>query len=1129
MELAEGLMAGRDDIQRGESTSRAKLSAFTRKRNCEHEAYQPIGVRAQRRQQAAARMHSGLKPMRFVSLHHHTTFSFLDGFQMPDAHIRRATEINMGAVAFTEHGNIFSHVKAEKAAQAAGVKAIFGCEVYMGWTDEARRSQKKNHLTVLAKNAQGYANLLTLISRSWREGFYYEPTVDPRWLVEHKEGLIILSGCQGSALFTALVGGKHVEEKDASYQRGLRVARWFAERFDDYFVEVQAFPELEKTRQANPLLARIASEIRRPLVATMDVHYTAPEEAELQAVLHNVRPGTKQTLEEQVRDWGYEVPLCPPPTDKAIYRRLRATGLTKEQAVEAIVSTEEIAQDIDVELPRLPRVQFPLPDGYSSVTDLWRDWLREGWRYRGCHRFPKRKRERYKAQLKKEMEIIEAKQFENYFLIVSDSVKFAKGEQIPVGPARGSAAASLCCWLLRITEVDPMLFPNLVFERFIDWSREDLPDIDLDFATYGRPIVRDYLVSKYGEESVSNIGTFTMYKAKNSLDDAAHVHGIPKFKVETVKELLLERSSGDLRASATIEDTVDQFDEARAVFEEHPELRHSMDLEGNAKGFGVHAAGLVISNGPITEVAAVLEKEIKGNVIQVVSMDKYDAERQGLEKLDYLSLSTMDMIAEALRQLDMRVEDLYGIPLDDEEVIQGFRENDVVGIFQFDGRATRSVNGALKPDGFDEVVYVNALSRPGPLHNGAAQAYIDIKRGVQEPERIHPAYDRIVEATNFQIVFQEQILRIVREIGDFTWTHAAYIRKIISRKLGDAEFNRQWETFLKGALSIHERGDYPPMDEATAKLIWGMCTTAGSYAFNAAHSTSYGMLAYWTMWLKRKHPAIFYAASLAKMPEGQETPSRHDLLRRDAMKRDIAMLPPAPDHPQVSWQALDDMTMRAGLADLPGFGEKTAEKIIEFFSMPRPISVDGKVELAVRPPATWADYQAVPGIGPKKIEQLEAFGQARDPFRVHELDEALESVREAISGGLRGSDGTPLPEPTHRALDVPYESGQDTAVVFLGMPVHRNLRDIFEANRRRGEELDPEKVKRPDLNEWVMLLATDGDEQVTLRINRWTYPKFRDMIWKIKLGEELVLVKGVKPGYRSAREIQVSNMWVIEP
>jgi len=1101
----------------------ASLKAFESKQR-KHVEFQPLGVRARKRQEAAARLHGALKPMRFVSLHHHSTFSFLDGFQMPESHVRRATEINMGALAMTEHGNIFSHVKLEKAAQEQGVKPIFGCEFYMGWTDEKRRHQKKNHLTVIAKNATGYMNLLALTTRSWREGFYYEPTVDWNWLVEHREGLVILSGCQGSALFTAAVGGKHVAPEEAGFKRALRVARWFTERFDDFYIEVQAFPELESTWLANPILATVAKRVRRPLVATLDIHYTAPEEAEIQKILHNVRPGESRTLEEQEQDWGYDVPLAHPPTDMAVYRRLRGTGLSKKQAIEAIVSTEEIAQECDVTLPRLPQVEYQLPEGYDNVTDFWRDQLRAGWDYRGCRDMPLDEIERYKVQLKKEMEVIEAKGYENYFMIVQDGIVFAKDEQIPVGPARGSAAASLACWLLRITEVNPMDFDNLVFERFIDWSREDMPDIDIDFATYGRQRVREFYVNKYGEDCVSNIGTFTMYKSKLALKDAGRVHKVPTKDIETIKELLLERSSGDLRASATIEDTVDQFDAAYDAVKRNPGLVYAMDLEGNAKGFGVHAAGLVISSEPITNVTALLEREIKGETKQVIAMDKYDAERQGLEKLDFLSLSTMDVIADALNTLDMSLEELYELPLDIPEVIQGFRENDVVGIFQFDGRATRIVNGALKPDNFHELVCVNALSRPGPLHNGAVQGYVGAKFGDSRSDMIHPALDLITEDTKYQIIFQEQILRIVSIIGGFDWTSAAYIRKIISKKLGEQEFNRQWDEFRKGALTVHERLDVPPMDEETAKLIWGMCITAGAYAFNAAHSTAYSKIAYWCMWLKRLYPAAFYSSSLAKLKNDDKI----EALRRDSVKHGISLKPPSlnagvdwsvvfdRDRPNRRQAVKESKEVRAGLRQIPGIAEKSALKILEYGPYQR-----------------WEDLTAVPGVGPKTVERITEFVNQADPFDIYKLAENLEAMRATLAGGIDSAQGR-LPLPTHTADEI-FDADGGSRITFLGQPTHRNLRDIFESNRAKtGKALDKSEVKDADYSEWVVITCRDADDLASFVVPRKKYPRFKEMIWKMELGSNDLLLcsgrKGKMKGTLGERSgiIFVDKMWVLE-
>lgn len=1034
------------------------------------------------------------RKLRYVSLHHHSTFSYLDGFQLPSAHVERAADIGMGALALTEHGNVSSHVQLEVAAQKAGVQPIFGCELYTGGVGE-RATQRKNHLTVLAENQEGYRNLLSVVTQGWSD-FYYEPTVSGEVLTRHRSGLIILSGCTGSLLATSLIGGKNIPPEEASYERGRQVARKFKRTFgDSYYIEVQMFPELENVRRLNVMLAEIAKELKIPLVATGDVHYTKPDEASMQQILHNVRGGGKQTLEEQARAWGYDVPLCPPLTDKAVLQRLKGTGLTTAQAREALHNTEEIAERCKVELPKLPQLRYPC----DNPLDLWRKWIREGWFFRGCHTLPKAERQRYRERLRYEMDIIQRKDFVDYFLIVSDLVKWSKDNGILVGPARGSAAASLVCWLLRITEVNPLRFDNLVFERFIDISRADLPDIDLDFDSLRRDEIRHYLAGKYGADCVGNIGTFTYYKSKNSLDDVARVYRIPKFEVEKVKELLIERSSGDLRANATIEDTVEQFDAARDVFDRYPDLSKAMDLEGNIKGMGVHAAGIVLANGPLTDVCAVYERKVKGETYQVISLDKYDTERQNILKIDVLGLSTMSLIAEALAGIGKTLDDLYALDFDDPDVIDAFRRNDTTGIFQFDGRTMRNVTAELKPDNFQEICDINALARPGPLYNGATANYIDIKWGRAEPEHLHPLLSEITKATHFQIVYQEQILRIVREIGGFDWTHAAYIRKIISKKLGKQEFERQYEKFRSGAKANG-------VDDDTAREIWNRCVTAGSYAFNAAHCVSYGILAYWTMWLKVNYPEVFYAASLNNLPE-----KKHLELLQDAERHGVIAEPPSPKKLAVSWRPGNRKgrkTIVAGLSQVPGIGVKTARQIIE--ELP-----DGA--------ESWDDLLKIKGIGPKKVEKFVEFMEKEDPFDIHLLERQMAEVR-AMLPALN------IPMPTHTSAEVPFSKGKDTNVVWMGVLKYRNQRNLFEAHfSRTGEELDPSTVKDPHLAEWVSGMGSDGEEVITLTWDRWRYPRLKDQIFDISLDKDILVVEGVKKGFQARRAVYVRRMWVFDP
>jgi DNA polymerase-3 subunit alpha len=1058
------------------------------------------------------------KPMRFVSLHHHSTFSYLDGYQMPEVHVRRAEELLMGTLAMTEHGNVDSHVKFEEAIEKtkSGVKPIFGCEIYMvcPWSETG---QRKMHLTVLAKNAVGYKNLLHLLTLAWKRkpdqspvdhgdtGFRYEPTVNFKTLVEYKEGLIILSGCAGSLLFCSTVGGKGLDPKDASFKRGLKVAQQFKAAFgSNYFVEIQGFPELENTRRANPLLVRIARRIHARVVATMDCHYTALAEAEVQKMLHNLRPGEKRTLEEQERDWGYDVGLCPPLNDATLVRKLVATGVSRADAIAAVQTSADIGEECCVTLPRLPIPSFPLPKGWDSVKDYWRAQLNAGWKFRGFDKLPLAERKRYRERLRYEVDLIEQKEYVPYFLITQDAVVFIKDQGIPVGPARGSAAGSLAAFVLRITEVDPMRFPLLIFERFIDVTREDLPDIDLDFPSEVRDtgILRDYLASRY--PSVANIGTFTYYKGKLALDDVARVYRVPKSETDVIKNFLIERSSGDLRASSTVEDTIEQFPAARAVVERYPDLRRAELLEGNVRGSGVHAAAYVVASQDIGDVAAIYHKKIGEVYADVVTFDKYDAERQGLLKMDFLGLSTMSALWQMLRWCGLTINDLYGIPIDDEKVYARFKLNDVTAVFQFDGRAMRSVSQILKPERFEEVMDCNALSRPGPLHNGAASAYAAIKFGRAKAERFHPAVDVITEPTQFQIVYQEQILRIVREVGDFPWTHAAYIRKIISRKIGEQEFNRSWGRFWEGCQTLHERTDYPPISEEQAKKVWGNMITSGSYAFNAAHCVAYGLLAYWTMWFKEYHPAEFYAASARHYGEHKQ----RDILR-DADKHGVRILRPRLGRSDASWKPEGQMRIRAGYKQITGIGPKTSDNIIE------------------AKPESWDELRNIKGIGPKTIEKIKLWIAQPDPHDIYRLEQSIKTIKAALEAGELEDENGRLPIPTHSSRELD-EVRQGTRVVWIGEMVKYNIRDIMEINVARGNTQDISEIKDPHLREFAIIYARDEDDQTMLKVNRWRFPRYKADIFNSAIDKDrksLMLVQGRKPRYG----VQVDKMWIIAP
>lgn len=1037
-----------------------------------------------------------------AELHGHTTFSPGDGFKLPEEHAAACAERGIVARAYTEHGNVSSHVQAEKAATAVGTKAIFGCELYCATDDP--RGQLKHHLTVLAMNQTGLQNLYRVVTRSW-DNFKYKPTTTGEMLADHHEGLIVLSGCLGGRLATAVMGGKGEEEHAADIRAGARVASQFRAVFGDrYYLEVQAHPLLAKQRAYNRALQRIGGQLGIPLVATGDVHYPTEADQDMYPVLHAIdRGGSRNTVEAQAQSWEYGLVLAHQ-TGDAVYEGLRETGLRSSIADGAVAASLEVAARCDVTLPKLKDLVFP---GERPSEELFMQWLREGWRYRGLGRLRGVEREQYLARLKYETELILSKEFTDYFLVISEMVKWSKQHGIPVGPARGSAAASLACWLLRITEVNPMLFPNLLFERFIDVNRHDLPDVDLDFDDELRYRVREHLVELYGAERVGNIGTFTMYRGKNSLEDTARVFNIPKTAVEEVKGGLLERSSGDLRYGQTIEDSRELFPKVQAVFERYPDLENAQRLEGNVKGFSVHAAGLVVANGALTENLAVYKRTTpKGEVIgEVLSIDKYDAEYLNVLKIDALGLTTMGLIRRALDIIGMSLEELYAVPLDDEKVYDGFKRNEVIGIFQFDGRAMRSVNREVKPDTFAEVCDINALARPGPLHSGAAAEYIMAKHGKKPVEKLHPVLTEITAHTNGQIVYQEQILRTVRELGGFSWEEAALVRKLISKKQGEQAFNRLQTKFMEGSAALGVR-------PVVAGRIWKQLVTAGAYAFNAAHCVSYGMLAYWTMWLKQNHPLAFYCAALSKYTDADKV---LDILK-EVTDKGIAVLPPDPFLSQETWNIEID-ALRAGFTQVKGIGDKTAGPMLAY----------RLAWMAANPgkQMQWRDYTAVKGIGPKTMQMVEAFCAQEDPFGIHALKRLLTKARWWLD---KNGERAGLPYPSSRSADVPYEAIRGEHV-WIGKVVHRNLKDIYELHRSRtGEELDPAKVKEPQYVNYAVILGEDETGPLTMTVHRYggLYEKFKDDIWDLDPDKDLLLVVGYKRAeYR--RAIYVTELYVL--
>lgn len=767
----------------------------------------------------------------------------------------------------------------------------------------------------------------------------------------------------------------------------------------------------------------------------------------------------------------------------------------------------------------------PIQPARIAAEELLWKWCRFGWNYRRFGRLPQAEQDWHGARIKREMNMILGKGLADFFLFTSDTIRWAKDHSIPIGPGRGSTAASDVAYATRITEINPHRYPGMIFERFLDETRHDPPDIDVDCSDERRHEVYDYIAWKYGAECVGHIATFTRYKARKSLADVARVYNIPAFDREVVSNLAIERSGGDARANMSLTDTFDMFPAAQEILRKWPKLGKACQLEGDVRNMSVHACGLMVANSPLTEVCAVYEH--KGE--RVLSFDKIDAEYVDALKLDFLGLAAMGMIARCLAMASIALEDLYAIPDTDEETLELFRKGDVVGIFQFSGRATKLLLRDLRPEHFKHLTDCNALSRPGPLFSGQAAEYLAVRHGQKEPTSLHPLIDAITADTYGQMIYQEQILLCLKEVGGLEWTNVHHIRRIIAKKAGIAAFQQNFQIFADGAKRLHG------MDEKMAERIWQLLITSGSYAFNVAHAVSYTMLGFWTAWLKNHYPMEFYTASLAKASGDAEQEYK---LMRDALAHGIDVKPPRPGISSRSWTRhyvmndnpdLRSRELIAGWTAIPGIADARAAQIEEQFP-------DGF--------STWGQLIQVPGIGDKTIAKIEAFTNAKDPFGLYRTEQKMRRVRR----WLKTQKDIPYPTATGATLAA---MGQDASkakpavkrgrrksyiiggrIVYAGIVKQRNYKDAVEATRAATGKEEDEIIKamyKPHLREYCSIRCYDDtEEEIYVRVNRFKYPSLKRTIESITENNDVIVCVGHRiEGFGTP--MQAEQIWVIDP
>ena len=782
----------------------------------------------------------------FVHLHLHTEYSLLDGACRIGELLAEAERLKIPALAVTEHGNLFSSIVFHDKARQRGVKPILGCEVYVApgsrLTKGGPIGETANHLILLAETNEGFHNLVKLTSSAYTEGFYYKPRIDKDLLARHSKGLIALSSCLKGEVPSAL--------RADQFESAARAAATYRDILGagNFFLELQ-FQGIEEQRTVNNGLLPLSRDLGIPLVCTNDVHYLRRDDFRPHDILLCIGTGRSVNDAERMRYYGDQFYLKTPEEMAAVFGHVP----------EALQNTVAIAERCNVDLsdsgPYLPN--FQVPEGFT-LEGYFEHVVREGFEMRLARLQAmraagslRRSIEDYRARLQYEIDVIKRMQYPGYFLITWDFIRYAREQGIPVGPGRGSAAGSLVAYCLRITDVDPLQF-DLLFERFLNPERISLPDIDIDFCERRRGEVIEYVTRKYGRENVAQIITFGTMKAKAVVRDVGRVMDMPYADVDRVAKQI----------PAVLEMTLDK------ALEENPALRDmekndarvsellgvARRLEGMARHASVHAAGVVIAPKPITEFAPLY----KGSRDEITTQwGMKEIERIGLLKMDFLGLSTLTLIHDALEQIvstsgvRLVMEDL---PLTDTKTFDLFCEGQTLGIFQFESSGMRQILRQAKPRKFEDLIALNALYRPGPIKGGMIDDFINRKHGRvdvhYELEQLRP----ILEDTYGVMAYQEQVMRVASELAGFTLGEADLLRKAMGKK-NPALMQAQREKFVAGATG---RG----INGKKATRVFDLMEQFAGYGFNKSHSTAYALLAYHTAFLKANYPWHFMAALL---------------------------------------------------------------------------------------------------------------------------------------------------------------------------------------------------------------------------------------------------------------------------
>lgn len=825
-------------------------------------------------------------PSPFVHLHVHSEYSILDGACRIPGLVARAAELEMPAVALTDHGSLAGAVELYRTAAKAGVKPLIGCEVYLA---DDRKTQTKGyaHLTLLAESNEGYANLIKLSSLGYLEGYYYKPRVDWGLLEAHGKGIVALSGCLSGRVCRALE-----ESRPADARADLdRLASIFGR--DSTYVELQN-AGLAAQALINPQLTALAAEAKLPLVATGDVHYLNAEDALAHEALLCIQSGDSL---KNPNHWRFD-------TNEFFFKTPEQMAEDFPGQEEALRRTLEIAErcNVTMELGRILLPSYPVPDGRDAF-----DYLVELCE-KGLGRRYERVTPELQERLRYELKTIKEMGFADYFLIVWDFIAFAKRSGIGVGPGRGSAAGSLVAYSLEITDIDPIRY-DLLFERFLNPGRKSMPDIDIDFSVEGRERVINYVSEKYGRDRVAQIITFGTMAARAAVRDAGRVLEIPYGTVDKIAKLIPEGPG------QTLAECLKPGADLRTAYDADPVAKEVVDLakplEGLVRQDSIHAAGVVIGAQPLMEIVPLQQKGADQEVVTQFAMG--DVEALGLLKMDFLGLRNLDVIDKAVGLIGGGLE-IAKLPLDDPKTYAMLQRGDASGVFQFESSGMREALRQVKPTEFEDLIALVALYRPGPM--GYIPVYARRKAGLEQVAFVDERLKPITGGTYGICIYQEQYMEIAKQLAGFSPAEADDLRKAIGKKIAKLMASLK-EKFLTGCAANG-------VAAADARQLWEDMEKAQDYSFNKSHAACYALIAYRTAWLKANHPCEYMAALISSV---MNTKDRVPVYVNACAEMGIEVLPPDVNSSQTDFAVVEGK-IRFGLTAVKNVGEAATRAII---------------------------------------------------------------------------------------------------------------------------------------------------------------------------------------------------------